>query len=89
MAEPVKIENPSEGSEFSAPQFDRHQEGPQNSAALRLSKPSKCRSWVRANTLEEAEARYGRYTEEHDTKIAAEIEQQPDKPRVHAVGNMR
>jgi hypothetical protein len=44
-AEPVKTENPFEGQQFLAPQFDCHREGPQNSAALRLSKPSKCGSW--------------------------------------------
>src|SRR4051794_10570055 len=45
MAEPVKIENPSKGQRFLAPQFDRDREGPQNSAALRRSKPSKGGSW--------------------------------------------
>jgi hypothetical protein len=45
-AEPVKTENPFEGQQFLAPQFDCHREGPQNSAALQLSKPPKCGSWV-------------------------------------------
>jgi hypothetical protein len=51
VAEPVKTESPFEGQQFLAPQFNRHREGPQKSAALPLSKPPKCGSWAIYNAI--------------------------------------
>lgn len=44
---------------------------------------------IQADTKEEAEKRYALLTQERDAKIADEMEREPERARVHAVGNMR